>query len=72
MFDGVSYMSAPIPTTRSIRHVTTFSVEVKTNASDGMLIWIGEVGWETRFRNPIPPIASRVALSSQEFRQIAN
>ena len=43
MFDGESYMSAPIPPSKSIRHVTTFSLDVKTNTTDGMLIWIGEV-----------------------------
>ncbi len=43
MFEGESFLSAPIPSTKSIRHVTTFSLEIKTTASDGMLIWIGEV-----------------------------
>ena len=43
MFDGESFLSAPIPSTKSIRHVTTFALEIKTTASDGMLIWIGEV-----------------------------
>ena len=56
MFDGESYMSAPIPTTKSIRHVTSFSLEIKTTASDGMLIWIGEVKYRVLTKAPpLPP-----------------
>ena len=76
MFDGESYMSAPIPTTKSIRHVTSFSLEIKTTASDGMLIWIGEVkywavsDWAlTRAvllpTHPTPPQRSRLDIFVQ-------
>jgi hypothetical protein len=43
MFDGNGYLSFPISETKSIRHLTSFSLEIKTEATDGMILWIGEV-----------------------------
>ena len=43
MFDGTGYLSFPISETKSIRHLTSFSLEIKTEATDGMVLWIGEV-----------------------------
>ena len=43
MFDGTGYLSFPISETKSIRHLTSFSLDIKTEASDGMILWIGEV-----------------------------
>ena len=31
-----------MPETKSIRHITSFSLEMKTTAEDGMILWIGE------------------------------
>ena len=42
-FDGNGYLSFPISATKSIRHLTSFSLEIKTLATDGMILWIGEV-----------------------------
>ena len=42
-FNGDGYLSFPITDTKSIRHITSFSLEIKTTASDGMILWIGEV-----------------------------
>ena len=45
MFDGSGYLSFPISETKSIRHLTSFSLELKTEATDGMVLWIGEVNF---------------------------
>ena len=45
MFDGTGYLSFPISETKSIRHLTSFSLELKTEATDGMVLWIGEVNF---------------------------
>ena len=31
-----------MPETKSIRHITSFSLEMKTTTEDGMILWIGE------------------------------
>ena len=31
-----------MPETKSIRHITSFSLEMKTLSEDGMILWIGE------------------------------
>ena len=41
-FDGSGYLSFTMPETKSIRHITSFSLEMKTTTEDGMILWIGE------------------------------
>ena len=31
-----------MPETKSIRHITSFSLELKTTSIDGMILWIGQ------------------------------
>ena len=42
-FNGDGYMRIPIPETSPLRHVTSVSFEMKTNATEGIIFWIGEV-----------------------------
>ncbi len=42
MFKGDGFLSFHIDESKSIRHITAFSLEVKTTSRDGMLLWIGE------------------------------
>ena len=41
-FDGSGYLSFTMPETKSIRHITSFSLELKTTSIDGMILWIGQ------------------------------
>ena len=41
-FDGTGYLSFTMPETKSIRHITSFSLEMKTTSIDGMILWIGQ------------------------------
>ena len=42
-FNGDGFIRVPIAETDSIRHVTSVAFEMKTNATDGLVFWIGEV-----------------------------
>ena len=42
-FNGDGYMRIPIPEASPLRHVTSVSFEMKTNATEGIIFWIGEV-----------------------------